>query len=218
MILQDRTEGGKLLAEHLAGYRNQRDVLILALPRGGVPVAWEVTQHLHAPLDIFLVRKLGAPGHGELAIGAVATGGVRVLNNWLISMLGVTDAELEAITDRELAELERRQRLYRGDRPLPEIGGRTILLIDDGLATGATMRAAVLAIQQKEPARLVVGVPIASSESCDAFRDEVDQVICAVTPEPFHAVGLWYRNFEQVSDEEVQDLLARSRGDPFTQV
>ena len=210
MSFRDRTEAGKQLAEKLVEYRDQPDLLVLALPRGGVPVAFEVAQVLHAPLDVFIVRKLGVPGQEELAFGAIATGGVRVLNQTIIKRFQITPEEVEAVTTVEQDELKRRQRLYRGDRPLPEIRDHTIILVDDGLATGATMHAAVVAIRQQEPARLIVGVPISSPEMCAAFQDEVDEIICAVTPEPFYAVGLWYEDFPQVTDAEVHNLLAET--------
>lgn len=210
MRFRDRTEAGKQLAEKLLEYRDQPDVLVLALPRGGVPVAFEVAQVLHAPLDVFIVRKLGVPGQEELAFGAIATGGVRVLNQTIIKRFQITPEEVEAVTTVEQDELKRRQRLYRGDRPLPEMRDHTIILVDDGLATGATMHAAVVAIRQQEPARLIVGVPISSPETCAAFQDEVDEIICAVTPEPFYAVGLWYEDFPQVTDAEVHNLLAET--------
>lgn len=211
MRFRDRTEAGKRLAEKLMAYRDQPDVLVLALPRGGVPVAFEVAKALHTPLDVFLVRKLGAPGQEELALGAVASGGVRVLNRKVVSTLGITTAELDAVTKAEERELERRQRSYRDDRPPLDIRDRTILLIDDGLATGATMRAAVLALRQQQPRHLVVGVPTAAPETCDAFRDEVDEIVCVITPRPFYAVGLWYEDFPQVQDDEVRALLAEAQ-------
>src|SRR5215216_4542831 len=180
-----RTQEGKFLAENRLQYRDQPDVLVLALPRGGVPVAVEVAQSLHAPLDVFLVRKLGVPGQEELALGAVATGGVRVLNQAVVKNLQITQDELDAITAAEEQELERRQHAYRDERPLPKIRDHTIILIDDGLATGASMRAAILALRQQHPARIVVGVPAASPAVCREFQHEVDEIICAVTPYPF---------------------------------
>jgi putative phosphoribosyl transferase len=209
MRFKDRAEAGKFLAEKLLKYRDQPDVLVLALPRGGVPVAVEVAQALHIPLDVFLVRKLGVPGHEELAMGAVATGGVRVLNQSVMQNLGVTKAELDAVTRAEQQELERRQQAYRDARPLPEIHDHTVILIDDGLATGASMRAAVLAIRQQHPARVVVGVPAAAPETCDEFRDEVDDIVCAITPYPFYGVGQWFEDFSQVTDDEVRRMLMR---------
>jgi putative phosphoribosyl transferase len=183
---------------------------VLALPRGGVPVAYEVARALGAPLDVFLVRKLGVPGHEELAIGAIASGGVRVLNQELARALRIPDQMIEAIAAKEQQELERRERLYRGDRPPPDVRGRTVILVDDGLATGATMYAAVEALRQQQQARIIVAVPIAAPETCAELSEEVDEVICAVTPQPFHAVGLWYEDFSQTSDDEVRDLLARA--------
>ena len=199
-----------MLATKLAQYANRTDVLVLALPRGGVPVAYEVARALGAPLDVFIVRKLGVPGYEELAMGAVATGGVRVLNEHVVAGLGIPPYVIEAVAAWEQEELTRRERLYRGDRPAPEVTGRTIMLVDDGLATGATMHAAIKALRQQEPAGIVVAVPTASPDTCEEMRTEVDDVICAITPEPFHSVGLWYEDFSQTTDEEVRELLARS--------
>ncbi len=207
---RDRREAGRLLAQKLAAYRGRADVLVLALPRGGVPVGYEVARALGAPLDVFVVRKLGVPGHGELAMGAVATGGVRVLNEDVVRALGIPDYVIDAVAAWEERELERRERVYRGDRPPPEVRGRTVILVDDGLATGATMHAAVQALRRRQPARIVVAVPTAAPETCEALRPEVDEIVCAVTPEPFYAVGLWYENFSQTTDEEVRELLAQS--------
>src|SRR6266478_3871520 len=209
-FFRDRREAGRLLATKLAAYANRPDVIVLALPRGGVPVAYEVARALNAPLDIFLVRKLGVPGYEELAMGAIATGGVRVLNDQLVGGLRIPDYIVDEVAASEQQELARRERLYRGDRPTPDVRGRTVILVDDGLATGATMLAAVKALRQQQPARIVVAVPTASPETCEQLRAEVDDVICAITPEPFHAVGLWYEDFSQTTDEEVRDLLARS--------
>jgi predicted phosphoribosyltransferase len=206
----DRREAGRQLAARLTAYANRPDVLVLALPRGGVPVAYEVARALGAPLDVFIVRKLGVPGYEELAMGAVATGGVRVLNDQIVRGLDIPEYMIDAVTTRERQELARRERLYRGDRPPPDVHGRTVILVDDGLATGATMHAAIAALRQQQPARIVVAVPTASREVCDAFRAEADDVVCAITPEPFQAVGLWYEDFSQTSDEEVRDLLARA--------
>ena len=208
---RDRHDAGRLLATKLARYANRPDVLVLALPRGGVPVAYEVARALGAPLDVFVVRKLGVPGQEELAMGAVATGGVRVLNHELVSGLGIPAHVIDAVTEREFQELARREQLYRGDRPPPDVRGRTVIIVDDGLATGATMHAAIQALRQQKPAHIVVAVPTASPETCEALRAEVDDVICAITPEPFYAVGLWYGDFSQTTDEEVRELLARSR-------
>ncbi|HJQ25551.1 MAG TPA: phosphoribosyltransferase [Blastocatellia bacterium] len=208
---RDRSEAGRVLAEHLKPYANRREVLVLALPRGGVPVAFEVARALGAPLDVFLVRKLGVPGHEELAMGAIASGGVRVLNEEVVRALRIADQVIDAVAAREQQELERRALAYRGDAPAHEVGGRTVILIDDGLATGSTMRAAVEAIRQQQPARLVVAVPVAAASTCAALGAEVDEIVCARTPEPFQAVGLWYEDFAQTTDEEVRDLLERAR-------
>jgi erythromycin esterase-like protein/predicted phosphoribosyltransferase len=207
-LFRDRREAGRLLAEKLTAYANRRNVLVLALPRGGVPVAYEVAHALGAPLDVFIVRKLGVPGYEELAMGAVATGGVRVLNPQIIDRLGIPNHLIDAVAAREEKELARRELLYRGGRPPPDVRGRTVILVDDGLATGATMHAAIQALRQQQPARIVVAVPTASPETCEEMRAEVDDVVCAITPEPFHAVGLWYQDFSQTTDEEVRDLLA----------
>lgn len=208
--LRDRREAGRLLATQLRSYAGRPDVLVLALPRGGVPVAYEVARALGAPLDVFLVRKLGVPGHEELAMGAVASGGVRVLNEQVTGPLQIPDAVIDAVTQRELQELARRERLYRGDRPPPDVRRRTVILVDDGLATGSTMLAAIRALRQLQPARIVVAAPVASRDTCEQLSLEADEVVCAITPEPFHAVGLWYEDFSQTTDEEVQDLVARS--------
>ena len=207
---RDRSDAGRQLAAQLARYAGRPDVVVLALPRGGVPVGYEVARELGAPLDVFLVRKLGVPGHEELAMGAVATGGVRVLNDHVVSALGIPDYVIDAVAVWEERELARRERLYRGERPPPDVRGRTVILVDDGLATGATMHAAVRALREQRPARIVVAVPTASPETCERLKEEVDDVICAVTPEPFYAVSLWYENFSQTTDEEVRDLLARA--------
>ena len=208
-LFRDRREAGRLLAAKLTAYANRPDVIVLALPRGGVPVADEVARALGAPLDVFVVRKLGVPGSEELAMGAVATGGVRVLNDQLVNRLGIPDHLIDAVAVREGQELARRERLYRGGRPLLDVRDRTVILVDDGLATGATMHAAIAALRQLHPARIVVAVPTASPETCEEMRAEVDDVICATTPEPFQAVGRWYQDFAQTTDEEVQDLLTR---------
>ena len=207
---RDRTEAGRLLAGKLTAYVNRPDVLVLALPRGGVPVAYEVARALGAPLDVFVVRKLGVPGYEELAMGAVATGGVRVLNEQVVGGLRIPEHVIEAVAASEQQELARRERLYRGERPPPGVRGRTVILVDDGLATGATMHAAIKALRAQQPARIVVAVPTGAPEACEQLKEEVDDVICAITPEPFHAVGLWYQEFSQTTDEEVRDLLARS--------
>lgn len=210
MIFRDRTDAGKYLAAKLAKYANRPDVLILALPRGGVPVAYEVAKQLGAPLDVFLVRKLGVPGYEELAMGALASGGVRVINEDVVRQLDIPAEVIDAVAETEQRELERRERAYRGDRPPPDVKGRIVILIDDGLATGSTMRAAAAALRKQGPARIVVAVPVSSPETCNEFRREVDEVVCAVTPEPFRGVGLWYEDFSQTTDEEVRDLLERA--------
>jgi predicted phosphoribosyltransferase len=208
-LYHDRTEAGRVLAERLAPYANRPDVIVLALPRGGVPVAYEVARALHAPLDVFLVRKLGVPGQEELAMGAVATGGVRVLNDQVVRALRIPNSVIDAVAAWEQEELERRERLYRGDRPPPDVRGKTVILVDDGLATGSTMLAAVKALRQQQPARIVVAVPVAAPDTCELLRGEVDDIVCAVTPEPFYAVGMWYEDFSQTTDEEVRELLAQ---------
>ncbi|HET7321138.1 MAG TPA: phosphoribosyltransferase [Longimicrobiaceae bacterium] len=206
----DRKQAGRRLAADLAPYAGRPNLLVLALPRGGVPVAFEVARELDAPLDVFLVRKLGVPGHEELAMGAIASGGIRVLNPEVLQMIHVPEEAIDAVAEREERELERREREYRGDRPEPKIRGRTVILVDDGLATGSTMRAAVAALRAEYPERLVVAVPVAAPETCEALGREVDDIVCAITPEPFHAVGLWYEDFSQTTDEEVRSLLEQA--------
>ena len=207
---RDRSDAGRQLAGQLERLRGEPNLLVLALPRGGVPVGFEVAQTLAAPLDVFVVRKLGVPGHEELAMGAIATGGARVLNDEVVARLGITPAVLQSVTAREATEVARRERLYRGDRPAPEVFGRTAILVDDGLATGATMRAAVSAVRQQAPALIVVAVPTGSGETCRDLRDDADEVVCLITPDPFLAVGFWYDDFGQVSDDEVRALLDRA--------
>jgi predicted phosphoribosyltransferase len=206
----DRRQAGQVLAQKLARYRGERDVVVLALPRGGVPVAYEVAKALDAPLDVFVVRKLGLPGHEEFAMGALATGGVMVMNPD-VRDLHVPEAALEAVVARERAELDRRERLYRGDRPPVALENKTVILVDDGLATGSTMLAAATAVKGANPKAVVVAVPVAATETCQALRSHVDDVVCAATPEPFRAVGLWYRDFAQVGDSEVHTLLETQR-------
>lgn len=211
---RDREDAGRHLATELQEYAGRDDVLVLALPRGGVPVGYEVARALDAPLDVFLVRKLGVPGHEELAMGAISTGGVRVMNEQVLAMVPVSEQAIAAVAAQEERELERREREYRGDRPVPELEGRTVILVDDGLATGSTMRAAVLAVRAHEPGRLVVAVPVAAAETCDEFRSDVDEIVCAITPEPFVAVGLWYDDFGQTTDDEVKKLLGAAPNAP----
>ncbi len=211
MLFEDRRDAGRALAKKLSAYANDPDSIVLALPRGGVPVAYEVAKALNLPLDIFIVRKLGVPGHEEMAMGAIASGGTRVLNREVVSQIGISREHIEVVADRELRELERRERAYRDGSPSPQIKGRRVILVDDGLATGASMRAAVQALRQLAPEEIVVAVPVAAPQTCDEFRDIVESIICAVTPEPFYAVGLWYRDFSQTTDEEVQALLADAR-------
>jgi predicted phosphoribosyltransferase len=207
MIFRDRSDAGKQLAKKVMAYADRRDVIVLALPRGGVPVGYEVARALHAPLDVFLVRKLGVPGHEELAMGAIASGGVRVLNHEVLRQLEISPEAIESVSAEQMEELERRARAYRDDRPRPDVHGRTVILVDDGLATGSTMRAAVAALRQQGPVRIVVAVPVGAMETCADLADEADEVISGHTPEPFYAVGLWYENFSQTTDEEVHALL-----------
>jgi predicted phosphoribosyltransferase len=208
---KDRFDAGRRLAAELQRYAGRPDVIVLALPRGGVPVGYEVARALGAPLDLFLVRKLGVPGHEELAMGAIASGGVRVFNPDVLSVLDVPPDLMDEAVRRETAELGRRERAYRDDQPPPDVRGKTVILVDDGLATGSTMLAAARALRRLGPARIVVAVPTASPETCEQFRSVVDEVVCAVTPDPFHAVGLWYEDFSQTTDEEVRELLAQAR-------
>ncbi|HWC19031.1 MAG TPA: phosphoribosyltransferase family protein [Terriglobales bacterium] len=212
MLFQDRREAGRVLARALDSFRNRDNVIVLALPRGGVPVAYEVACALRLPLDIFIVRKLGTPGHEELAMGAIASGGTVVINRSVVNELGIPREQIEAVAEREKAEIERREREYRNGRPPLQIDGRAVILIDDGLATGASMRAAARALRPRAQ-EVIVAVPVASEHACEEFRSEVDQVVCAVTPEPFYAVGMFYRNFEQTTDSEVRDLLSCATSD-----
>lgn len=216
MRFRDRAHAGRVLARALSAYAGRDDVVVLALPRGGVPVAAELARALGAQFDVFVVRKLGLPGHEELAMGAVAPGGVLVLDNRLVRGLGIPDEVLKETVEKELRELERREAAYRAGRRPPDLEGKTVILVDDGLATGATMRAAALALRKYKPARVVVAVPVASAETCDEFRADVDEIVCALTPSPFHAVGLWYDDFSQTSDEEVRELLRDSSDDEET--
>ena len=207
-LFRDRADAGRQLAARLKPYAGTPDVMVLALPRGGVPVAYEVARALHAPMDVFIVRKLGVPGQEELAMGAVATGGVRVLNHQVVNALGIPDYVIDAVVKWETDELKRREQLYRGHRPPPNVPGKTVILVDDGLATGSTMLAAVRALREQGPARIVVAVPVASPDTCELLKTHVDEVVCAATQEPFYAVGFWYRDFAQTTDEEVRGLLS----------
>lgn len=191
-------------------FGNRDDTIVLALPRGGVPIGYEVARALNAPLDVFIVRKLGMPGHEEFAMGAIASGGVRVLNEEIFAQLPIPMHVVDAVAQREMRELERRERSYRGSKPPLDVRDKTVLVVDDGLATGSTMRAAVRALRQMEPRAIVVAVPVAAAQTCDEFRSEVDDIVCLRTPEPFQAVGLWYLDFSQTTDEEVHELLDRA--------
>ncbi len=208
----NRAEAGRFLAVKLSKYAGGEDVIVLGLPRGGVPVAYEVAQSLRLPLDVFIVRKLGVPGFEELAVGAIASGGVRVLNEDVARALPNADEIIESVTAKETAELQRREQSYRDGRPAPELRDKTIILIDDGLATGATMRAAVKALRQRGAAKIVVAVPVGPPDTCREFEDEADEVVCASEPEFFQAVGQYYEDFSQTSDDEVRELLARAAG------
>ena len=216
LVFRDRRDAGQTLATHLHAYADTPDVIVLGLPRGGVPVAAEVAAALHAPLDAFLVRKLGVPGHEELAMGAIASGGVRVLNEEIVSGLQIPEAVLNATEAVERRELARRERVYRGDRGSLDLAGKTVILVDDGLATGSSMRAAVEAVRQEFPARIVVAVPVGAESVCASMRELADDVICAATPDPLHAVGIWYEDFQPTSDEEVQEAMRTNPASPAT--
>jgi putative phosphoribosyl transferase len=209
-LFNDRVDAGKKLAKKLSEYANRSDVIILALPRGGVPVAFEVAKELNVKMDVFIVRKLGVPGNEELAMGAIASDNIRVLNEDVIRSFQIPQSVIDEVAVNELRELERRERLYRGNRPKPDISGSTVILIDDGLATGATMRAAAAAVKTKNPAKIVIAVPTAASDTCSAFENEVDKTICVATPEPFYGVGAWYEDFSQTTDKEVCELLNKA--------
>jgi predicted phosphoribosyltransferase len=210
MTFHDRTDAGRRLAAKLQRLAGRDDVIVLALPRGGVPVGFEVARALGAPLDVFLVRKLGVPGREELAMGAIASGGVRVVNEEVVRMLGLGEDELDAAAADELAEMRRREEAYRDGRPAPDVTGKTVVLVDDGLATGSTMRAAVQAVRKLGPKRVIVAVPVGAGDTCRAFRDVADEVVCLHAPEHFYAVGNWYEEFTQTTDDEVRELLATS--------
>jgi len=216
---KDRTQAGRLLAQKLAAYADRPDVVVLALPRGGVPVAYEVAEALRVPFDVFPVRKLGVPGHGELAMGAIAGDGVPVINEDLVQHLGITNEQIDRVAAREQQELERRGRLYRGSRPAADVRGQTVILVDDGLATGATMRAAVMALRRSRPAEIIVAAPVAAHSTCDEFRDELGTIcVCALVPFHFDAVGSWYMDFAQTTDDEVRGLLERAANSEARQV
>ncbi|MBD2678065.1 MULTISPECIES: phosphoribosyltransferase [Nostoc] len=217
MLFKDRRFAGQLLAKELAAYANRSDVVVLGLPRGGVPVAFEVAKALNAPLDILVVRKLGVPDQEELAMGAIAPGGVRILNKHIINVVNISDEVIARVAVQEERELERREQLYRGNRPFPDLRGRTVILVDDGLATGATMWAAVVAVRKQQPAAIVIAVPVAAPETCEQLEPEVDQIACVSKPSPFYSVGLWYENFPQTTDQEVRELLikAANNGQPL---
>lgn len=210
-LFKDRTDAGRRLARELELYRGRDDVVVLALPRGGVPIGYEVAEALRAPLDVFVVRKIGVPGQPELAMGAIASGDVEVRNEDVIRHLRVPEAAAREVIERERRELERRERMYRHERPPHDVTGKVVILVDDGLATGATMRAGVEALRRRDPAAIVVAVPIAAPDTCDEFRDLVEDVVCLETPEPFLGVGRWYADFAQVTDADVEDLLGRRR-------
>ncbi len=211
MLFRDRADAGRHLLSKLGAYQDRPDVLVLGLPRGGIPVGYEVARGLGAPLDVFVVRKLGVPGQEELAMGAIATGGVRIVNRDVVDALHIPPHVVDRAAAEEARELERRQQSYRGERPEPRVEGQTVILVDDGLATGSTMRAAVAALRQQAPARIVIAVPVAAPSTCQELRQEVDELVCFATPEPFMAVGRFYDDFAQTTDEEVTELLAAAR-------
>jgi len=210
MLFKDRFDAGRFLASKLRQFANRPDTIVLALPRGGVPVGFEVAKALNVPLDVFVVRKLGVPGYEELAMGAIASGGVRVLNEDVVRAAGIPQKVIVAVAAEEERELQRRERDYRDGRPPVVVEGRTVILVDDGLATGSSMRVAVLALKKKGPAEIIVAVPVGAPATCAEFESEVGQAICAITPEPFLSVGQWYEDFSQTSDEDVRDLLKRA--------
>jgi len=215
MLFRDRTEAGQVLAEKLLHYRDEPDVIVLALPRGGVPVAFEVARALHAPLDVFLVRKLGVPGHEELAMGAIASGDVRILNREVVDYLHIPEHVIHDEAHRELQELNRQDELYRRHQSFPVIEGKTVILVDDGLATGTSMRAAIHALKKLHPKRVVVAVPVGAVPTCEQLREEVDELVCAETPEDFFGVGRWYEDFKPTTDEIVQALLEEAHAQPL---
>jgi putative phosphoribosyl transferase len=210
-LFKNRREAGKLLAEKLIHYKNKSDILVLALPRGGVPVAFEVAKSLNAEMDIFIVRKLGIPGHEELAMGAIATGGIRIMNEDVLRMINIPLSAIELVTHQELLEIKRREEQYRGNTPEPMVSAKTVIIIDDGLATGSSMKAAISALKRQGPASITVAVPVAEAGVCNNFKQIVDDVICVKTPVNFRAVGMWYEDFTQTSDQEVIDLLKEAK-------
>lgn len=212
--IANRTAAGQALASALSGYRDRDDTIVLALPRGGVPVAVEIARELAARLDLMIVRKLGTPGQEELAMGAIASGGGRVINEDVVKILAIAPRTIEQVASKEMEELQRREQVYRGDRPWPDLAGQCVILVDDGLATGATMRAAVGAVRSRQPERIVVAVPVAPPETVARLEDEADEVICLEQPEPFRAIGLWYADFTQVSDDEVRQQLTAAWNEP----
>jgi putative phosphoribosyl transferase len=208
---KNRHDAGRVLANSLRHYGGREDLIVLALPRGGVPVGYEIATTLQAPLDVFVVRKLGVPGHEELAMGAIATGDVLVVNDDVVRSLRIPDSAIQQVARQEAAELKRREELYRGTAAAPDLRDRTVIVVDDGLATGSTMRAAVAALRAQSPARIVVAVPTGARETCEAFAREADEIVCPLQPENFHAVGMWYEDFTQTTDDEVRELLQRGR-------
>lgn len=208
---QNRQEAGKILAQQLSNYANRNDVIVLALPRGGVPVGYEIAKALNVPLDVFIVRKLGVPGHSELAMGALAIGGTTVFNDDIINSLSITEVEIQAVTAKEEQELKRREIAYRGEHAFPSLQNKTIILVDDGIATGATMRAAVKALKQMNPASIIIAVPVAERFLCEKMKPSVDHFICPLCPTQFYAVGAWYEDFSQTEDDEVYALLKDAR-------
>ncbi len=210
MLFQDRFEAGRILASRLSQFAHQNNLIVLGLPRGGIPVAFEVARTLHCPLDVFVVRKLGVPGREELAMGAIASNGIRVMNRNVVDALGITNDEIQKAAAEQQSELERREREYRDGRRMMDVRNQTTIVVDDGLATGSSMRVAVMALRKQEPSHIVIAVPVAAPAACEELEAEADEVVCAATPEEFFAVGPWYRDFQQTTDEEVRELLRRA--------
>lgn len=211
MLFANRTTAGQVLAGELTEYADAQDVIVLGLPRGGVPVAFEIAQALNAPLDVLVVRKLGVPEQEELAMGAIAAGGVRIINEHIVNLVKISEDTIARVAAQEERELERRELAYRGDRPFPDLQSRRVILVDDGLATGATMWAAVAAVKRQQPAEIIIAVPVAAAATCQELQKAVDKIACAATPEPFYSVGLWYEDFPQTTDDEVRELLAKAQ-------